>query len=62
MVFLTDYLEVYLSCLQNQLQISLRKHLNKLFQKLVFFIDAHHIIAQFLIKAGAASCALPLCL
>ena len=36
MIFLIDYLEVYLSSLQNQLQISLGKHLNKLFQKLVF--------------------------
>jgi hypothetical protein len=62
MVFLTDYLEVYLSCLQNQLQISLHKYLDKLFQKLVIFIDAHHAIAQFFIKAGDASCNFPLCL
>ena len=61
MVFLTDYLKVYLSCIQTQLQSSLGKHLYKLFQKHVF-LDAHHIIAQFLIKAGAASCTLSLCL
>jgi hypothetical protein len=36
MVFLTDYLEIYVSSLQNKLQIRLGKHLHKLIQKLVF--------------------------
>jgi hypothetical protein len=61
MVFLTHYVEIYVSSLQNKLQTSLGNYLHKLFQKLVF-LDLHHIIAQFLIKAGAASCTLSLCL